>query len=123
MGFEDEVEQSFGRPYRQTNGRSKRTHELTSSIVPRGTYSTARWSSSVLLSHVVLNGFHAAAAACSRVQRNSVPSTHMRCMITANRRASATIAFFIPRCLAIFMAQALSQDHLLVRVNMTCAAS
>jgi hypothetical protein len=28
-------------------------------------------------------------------------------MITANRRASATIAFFIPRCLAIFIAQAL----------------
>src|SRR5437764_13210714 len=25
---------------------------------------------------------------------NSVPSTQMRCMITANRRASATIAFF-----------------------------
>ena len=39
-----------------------------------------------------------------------MPSTQMRCMITANRRASATIAFFIPRCLAIFMAQALSQD-------------
>src|SRR5262249_44580970 len=37
MGFEDEVEQSFGRPCRQTNGRSKRTCELTSSIVPRGT--------------------------------------------------------------------------------------
>jgi hypothetical protein len=34
----------------------------------------------------------------------------MRCMITANRRASATIAFFIPRCLAISIAQALSQD-------------
>jgi hypothetical protein len=32
-----EVEQSFGRPCRQTNGRSKRTCELTSSIVPRGT--------------------------------------------------------------------------------------
>ena len=31
----------------------------------------------------------------------------------------ATIAFFIPRCLAIFTAQALSHDHLLVRVNMT----
>jgi hypothetical protein len=28
----------------------------------------------------------------------------MRCMITANRRARATIAFFIPRCLAIFIA-------------------
>jgi hypothetical protein len=37
MGFEDEVEQSFGRPDRQTNGRSKRTCDLTSSIVPRGT--------------------------------------------------------------------------------------
>src|SRR6266516_494295 len=37
MGFEDEAEQSFGRPCRQSNGRIKRTHELTSSIVPRGT--------------------------------------------------------------------------------------
>ena len=42
MGFEDEEEQSFGRPCRQTNGRSKRTCELTSSIVPRGT-SFHRW--------------------------------------------------------------------------------
>ncbi|RDJ94204.1 hypothetical protein B4Q13_16295, partial [Lacticaseibacillus rhamnosus] len=31
----------------------------------------------------------------------------MRCMMTASRRAKATIAFFIPRCLAIFIAQAL----------------
>ena len=37
MGFEDEVEQSLARPCRQLNGRSKRTCELTSSIVPRGT--------------------------------------------------------------------------------------
>jgi len=37
MGFEDEVEQSFGRPCRQTDGRSKQTCELTSSIVPQGT--------------------------------------------------------------------------------------
>src|SRR5260221_14292330 len=37
MGFEDEAEQSFGGPCRQKNGRTKRTHELTSSIVPRGT--------------------------------------------------------------------------------------
>jgi imidazolonepropionase-like amidohydrolase len=29
-------------------------------------------------------------------------------MITASRRASATIAFFIPRCLAIFIAEALA---------------
>ena len=39
----------------------------------------------------------------------------MRCMITANRRASATMAFFIPRCLAIFIAQALSHDHFVER--------
>ena len=37
MGVEDEVEQSIGRRCRQCNGRSKRTYELTSSIVPRGT--------------------------------------------------------------------------------------
>src|SRR6516165_1636520 len=37
MGFEGEVEQSIGRPCRQTNSRSKPTYELTSSIVPRGT--------------------------------------------------------------------------------------
>jgi hypothetical protein len=37
MGFEDEAEQSFGRPCRQSDGRTKRTCELTSSIVPRGT--------------------------------------------------------------------------------------
>src|SRR5262245_50237725 len=37
MGFEDKVEQSSGRPCRQTDGWSKRTCELTSSIVPRGT--------------------------------------------------------------------------------------
>jgi hypothetical protein len=40
--------------------------------------------------------FHAAVEACSRVQRNPVPSTHMRCMITAN--------FLIPRRLAICIA-------------------
>ena len=37
MGFEDEVEQSVTRPCRQIDDRSKRTCELTSSIVPRGT--------------------------------------------------------------------------------------
>jgi hypothetical protein len=36
------------------NGRSKRTCELTSSIVPRGTSSTARWSSSFLLLDLIL---------------------------------------------------------------------
>ena len=35
MGFEDQAEQSLPRPCREMNGRSKRTYELTSSIVPR----------------------------------------------------------------------------------------
>jgi hypothetical protein len=109
MGFEDEAEQSVGRPCRQCDGRFKPTYELTSSIVPRGT-SFHRWVELEFpLLHLILH--RSQAAATSRVHRNAVPLTHMRCMITASRRASATIAFFIPRCLAICIAQALSQDH------------
>src|SRR6476659_4371489 len=110
MGFEDEVEQSFSRPCRQSNSRTKRTYELTSSIVPRGTSFHCSVDPGFLLF------FHAAAAAWSRVHRNSVPSTHIRCMITASRRARATIAFFIPRRLSICMAQALSHDHFFERI-------
>ena len=80
-----------------------------------GHYSTAWVELEFLLSNLILHSFHAAAVAGSRVQRNSVPSTQMRCMITANRRASATIAFFIPRRLATCIAQALSHDHFFVR--------
>jgi hypothetical protein len=97
----------------------KRTHLIHR---PReGHHSTGGWNSSILLSHRIVNCSHAAAAS-SRFQRNSVPSTHMRCMITANRRARATIAFFIPRRLAICIAQALSQDHFFERI-MAWAAS
>jgi hypothetical protein len=85
-----------------------------------GHHSTVGWSSGFLLLDLVLQGTHATAA--SRAQRNAVPSTQMRCMITASRRASATIAFFMPRRLAICIAQALSQHHFFER-NMLCAAS
>src|ERR1700682_1054646 len=61
--------------------------------------------------------------AISLVQRNSVPSLHMRCIITASRRASATMAFFCPRRLGMFIAHAFSHDHFCTRVSMTCAAS
>jgi hypothetical protein len=44
-------------------------------------------------------------------------------MITASRRANATIAFFIPQCLATSIAQALSQDRLAEHINMVWAAS
>jgi len=76
-----------------------------------GHLSTAGWNSIFLL--LILSTPHAAAV--SLVQRNSVPSTQMRCRITASRRARATIAFFIPRRLAICIAQALSQDHFFER--------
>src|SRR3982074_904014 len=51
LGFEDEAEQSFSRPCRQSNGRSKRTCELTSSIVPRGRSFHCSVDSSFLLSY------------------------------------------------------------------------
>src|SRR5262249_50295986 len=103
MGFEDEVEQSFRRPCRQVQAdvRTYLIHRPARDIVP------LLGGSRVLSYRVMLSGFHAAAVAGSRVHRNSVPSTHMRCMMTASRRARATIAFFIPRRLAICMAQAL----------------
>ena len=120
MGFEDEVEQSLGRRCHQTDGRSKRTYEPTSSIVPRGTsfHRLVELECSPVRS--VLCGCHATVT--SLVHRNSVPSTQMRCMITASRRARATIAFFIPRRLAICIAQALSHDHFVER-SMLWAAS
>ena len=114
MGFEDKAAQSVSRPCRQSSGRSKRTYELTSSIVPRGT--SFHCSVDLEFSPIALILCAPHAATVSLVQRNSVPSTHMRCMITAMRRARATIAFFNPRRLAICIAQALSHDHFLERI-------
>ena len=102
-------------------GRSKRTCELTSSIVPRGT--SVHRLVELEFPPIAVDPERLHAAAASLVHLNSVPSVQMRCIITANRRASATIAFFIPRCLAIFIAQALSQDHFAERNSMTWAAS
>ena len=110
---------SGGLAVRRTAGPSRHANSPHPSS-REGHHSTARWSSSFLLSGLILPA-HAAAA--SLVQRNSVPSTQIRCMITANRRASATIAFFNPRRLAIFIAQALSQDHFVERTSMMWAAS
>jgi YVTN family beta-propeller protein len=102
-------------------GRSKRTRELTSSIVPRGTPFHRVVELEFPPVVMVLHDSHATAA--SLVQRNSVPSAQMRCMITASRRASATIALFMPRRLAICIAQALSHDHFAERNSMAWAAS
>ena len=103
-----------------TAGSNRHTNSLHPSS-REGHHSTVGWISGFLLSDLILYSCHAAAT--SLVHRNSVPSTQMRCMITASRRASATIAFFIPRCLAIFIAQALGQDHFAERTSMIWAAS
>jgi len=119
MGSEDKVEQSLGRPCPTAGPSGHANSPYPSSR--EGHHSTDWWISCFLLSRLVLHSSHAATA--SLVQRNSVPSTQMRCMITASRRASATIAFFAPRCRAIFIAQALSQDHLVECTSMLWAAS
>jgi len=76
-------------------GRSSRHANLPHPSCREGHHSTTGWSSNFLLLRLMLNGRHAATT--SLVHLNSVPSTQMRCMITANRRANATIAFFLPR--------------------------
>src|SRR5262249_37527540 len=103
-----------------TAGSSRHTNSPHPSS-REGHHSTVGWISGLLLFDLILSVSHAPVT--SLVHPKSVPSTQMRCMITATRPASATIAFFIPRCLAIFIAQALSQDHFVERTSMLCAAS
>lgn len=50
---------------------------------------------------------YAPCQAATAAEANSVPSTSMRCMITASLRASATFAFFMPARLASRIAQLL----------------
>src|SRR5258705_8305613 len=54
-GFEDEVEQSFGRPRRQYDGGAKRTNEITPSLGPRGTTLHRCVALCFLLSHFLLH--------------------------------------------------------------------
>ena len=120
MGSEDEVEQSLGRPCPTAgpSGHANSPHPSSR----KGHQSTGLVE--LELPPIAIDpGGTSHATAASLAQRNSVPSTQMRCMITANRRASATIALFMPRCRAIFIAQALSQDHLVECTSMLWAAS
>jgi hypothetical protein len=69
----------------------KRSHvprELTSSIAPARAALPRQGGTHMLLQ---------AAALASLRQRNWKPSVHIRCRITAKRRAGATIAFLPPR--------------------------
>jgi hypothetical protein len=109
MGFENEVERSFGRPCRSLSagpsGHANSPHPSSR----EGRHSTAWWNSKY--PPIAFDPERTYTAAASLVNLNSLPSVQMRCIMTAKRRASATIAFFIPRCLAVFIAQALSHDH------------
>ena len=53
------------------------------------------------------NPLNSPCQAATAAEANSVPSTSMRCMITASLRASATFAFFMPARLASRIAQLL----------------
>ena len=102
-------------------GRSKRTYELTSSIVPRGT-SVHR------VVELKLPSMAFDPERSSRCSSFSGPSKlsaiNPETMHNHGQPSSkATTALFIPRCLAIFIAQALSQDHFAERSSMTWAAS
>jgi len=68
--------------------------------------------------------FSPQAAVCSDWPHwNAVPSSHIRCRITARRRATATTARFMPRRLATRSPQAFSAHHFLLRVSRLKAAS
>jgi len=72
----------------------------------------------------LLYGYAAAGAAVSlRLQRNSLPSAHMRCRITASLRATATVARRTSSSLGDSRAQAFSADHRVTRVSRLCAAT
>ena len=104
-----------------TNGRSSDWANSPHPSSREAHHSTAIGGVELPRSDVILQGFHAAHGLS--LAHRTVPSTQMRCRITAKRRARATIAFFMPRRLAICIAQASSHHHLLVRVSMTWAAS
>ena len=68
------------------------------------------------------NPLNSPCQAATAAEANSVPSTSMRCMITASLRASATFAFFMPARLASRAAQLLRPQPLTGRVRMMWAA-
>src|SRR3974390_280198 len=118
MGSENEADQSKGRSCR---GRTWRTYDLTSSIVPRGTSSH----------HVVELVFLPIAVGCllscgygllpdpaelGAINPNAVHDHGQLARQRHNR-------FLQPRRLAICIAQLFSQDHFVARISSIWAAS
>jgi hypothetical protein len=75
-------------------------------------------ASAVVLIAPVLLSFPSAAA-----KRNSLPSSHIRCIITTSLRATATTARLWPRLAAIRVPHALTLLHCFERTSMALAAS
>src|ERR1700731_1282665 len=75
---QEETEQSDSRTDRGRAIDTRVQSELVSSIVPRGT--SLRW---IVVLSLRQFGVRRSVGAISLVQRNSVPSLHMRCIITA----------------------------------------
>ena len=96
--------------------RLRTLNEIASPIVPRERRGSA-------LSDGNSNALAQAAAQTCLPQRNSLPSAHMRCRITASLRATATRARAMPRRLATFMPHARNADHLELRISSEWAAS
>jgi hypothetical protein len=97
-------------------GRSKRTCEPTSSIVPRGTpfhrvVELDFPSIAIGLKWLSCRCCFSGPAELGAVNPNAMQDHRQP-------RASATMTLFMPRCRAIFIAQALSQDHLVECTSM-----
>src|SRR5499427_8634100 len=95
----------------------KKSGDLTTAIVPAGTSFPAvpREPFDLVIARYAATSFFD--------QLNSVPSTHIRCRMTASLRATATVAFRSPLRLASLSPQAFSADHFGTRVSSTPAAS
>src|SRR5215475_13057070 len=95
----------------------KKSGDLTTAIVPAGTSFPAvlREPFDLVIARYAATSFFD--------QLNSVPSIHMRCRMTANLRATATLAFRSPFRLASLIPPAFSADHFGTRVSSTPAAS
>lgn len=92
------------------NARTHRIHRHAKEIVPPVAESVCfLWFALFWL-------LNYAAGKLSLVQQNSVPSHHMRCMITASRRPRRQPPSACPRRLAMFIAQAFSHDHFVLRL-------
>src|SRR5215468_9171781 len=95
----------------------KKSGDLTTAIVPAGTSFPAvlREPFDLVIARYAATSFFD--------QLNSVPSTHIRCRMTASLRATATVAFRSPLRLASLIPHAFSADHFGTRVSSTPAAS